>query len=52
MLALGARGGTDCETLLDAPLDHVCNALLQLLLWLLLLLLWPEPGELMSESRR
>jgi hypothetical protein len=26
--------------------------LLRLLLWLLLLLLWPEPGERMSESRR
>jgi hypothetical protein len=37
----------------DAPLDHVRPLLLlQLLLWLLLLLLWPGQGERMSESRR
>lgn len=47
MLAFSASGGKDLETLFDALLDHEYGSLLQLLL-----LLWHEQGEQMSESSR
>ena len=48
MLVQAASRGTDCETLLDAPLDIDRDLLLLLWLLLLLLSLRFEPGELMS----
>jgi hypothetical protein len=51
MLAHGAGGGESFRTLPNAPFDYHREFLLQVLLWPLLLL-WPEPGERMSESRR